>query len=645
MSHQSELIATDIDAYLAEHERKDLLRFLTCGSVDDGKSTLIGRLLHDSKMIYEDQLATLEADSTTQGSAGEEVDLALLMDGLKAEREQGITIDVAYRYFSTAKRKFIIADTPGHEQYTRNMVTGASTCQLAILMVDARHGVITQTKRHSFIASLLGIRNVAVAINKMDLVDYSETRFEEICEEYRDFSKTLDLGDPYFLPMSALLGDNVVDKGTNLDWFGGPTLMQHLETVDVEAGVDLENFRMPVQMVSRPNLDFRGFAGTISGGTLKPGDDIMSLPSGVKSKVDRIVTFDGDLDVAGPGRAITVTLEDEIDVSRGDILVKPESQPVRAHDVDAMMVWMAEAPMEPGRQYLIQSSNGIGNASVTTIRHRVDINTLEEETAHSLELNDIALCAVSSDRELLFDPYNANRQTGSFILVDRMTNATVAAGMITGAASAWDRQPETTLTRRVSGITELERTIRFGQQPCTVLLTGLTAAGKSTIATALERELFDRGKVSLRLDGENIRMGISRDLGFSSQERSENLRRVTEVARLANSQGIMSIAALVAPTESVRQRAKELIGDDRYIEVFVDTPIEVCRDRDPNGMYAAADRGEIPMFPGVSATYERPTDADLRLDTSTQSVDECVSAILRVLGERGFLRGVLVTDV
>ncbi len=642
MSHQSELIATDIDAYLAEHERKDLLRFLTCGSVDDGKSTLIGRLLHDSKMIYEDTLATLEADSTTQGSAGEEVDLALLMDGLKAEREQGITIDVAYRYFSTSQRKFIIADTPGHEQYTRNMVTGASTCQLAILMVDARHGVITQTKRHSFIASLLGIRNVVVAVNKMDLVEYGESRFNEICEEYSEFSKTLDIGNPYFLPMSALLGDNVVDKGPNLDWFDGPTLMEHLETVDVEVGVDLENFRMPVQMVSRPNLDFRGFAGTISAGTIRPGEEVMSLPSGVKSKVARIVTFDEDLEVAGPGRAVTITLEDEIDVSRGDMLVKADSRPARAHDIDAMLVWMSEASMEPGRQYLIQSANGIGNATVSTIRHRVDINTLEEEDASKLELNDIAMCAISSDRELLFDSYSNNRQTGSFIMVDRLTNATVAAGMIVGAASAWDRQPQETLTRQVSGIDATERAVRFGQQPCTVLLTGLTAAGKSTIATALERELFDRGKVSLRLDGENIRMGISRDLGFSSQERSENLRRVTEVARLANNQGLMSIAALVAPTAAVRERAKDLIGQDRYIEVFIDTPIEVCRDRDPDGLYAAADKGDIPMFPGVSATYERPSDADLVLDTSVQTVDECVSAILRVLGDRGFLRGTIL---
>ncbi len=639
MTHQSELIATDIEAYLAEHERKDLLRFLTCGSVDDGKSTLIGRLLHDSKMIYEDQLATLEADSTTQGSAGDEVDLALLMDGLKAEREQGITIDVAYRYFSTARRKFIIADTPGHEQYTRNMVTGASTCQLAIILIDARHGVQAQTKRHSYIASLLGIRNVVVAVNKMDLVDWEQTRYDEICEDYREFSKTLDLINPYFLPMSALLGDNVVDASANMAWFDGVTLMEHLETVDVEAGVDVENFRMPVQMVVRPNLDFRGFAGTVAAGTIRPGDDVVSLPSGVRSTVDRIVTYDGDLDVAGPGRAVTITLADEIDVSRGDVLVKPDATLSRAHDVDAMMVWMSEVPMEIGRSYVLQSVNGMSNASVATIRHRVDINTLEEEPTNELGLNDIARCALSSDRELLFDPYADNRHTGSFILVDKLSNATVAAGMTIGASSVWDRQPDASLNRQVSGISESERSIRFGQQPCTILLTGLTAAGKSTLATALERELFDRGKVSIRLDGENVRMGISRDLGFSAQERSENLRRVSEVARLANNQGIIAIAALVAPKAEVRERARELVGEERYFEVFVDTPLAVCRQRDPNGMYEAADKGDIPQFPGVSATYERPEDMHLRLDTSEQTVDECVSAIIDGLAARGFLRG------
>ena len=637
MSHASDLIAVDIEAYLAEHERKDLLRLLTCGSVDDGKSTLIGRLLHDSKMIYEDHLADLEADSSIMGSAGGQVDLALLMDGLKAEREQGITIDVAYRYFSTARRKFIIADTPGHEQYTRNMVTGASTCQLAVILIDARLGILAQTRRHSYIASLLGIRNVVVAVNKMDLVDWSEERFEEICAGYRDFSRGLDLDDPYFLPMSALLGDNVVDAGDNLTWFDGPPLMEHLETVDVEAGVDLERLRLPVQMVVRPDLDFRGFAGTVASGVLRPGDEVVAMPSGLGSPVERIVTFDGDLEVAGPGMAVTVTLTDEIDISRGDLLVDVDHAPTRAHEVDAMLVWMSTEELEPGRRYLLQSANGTSSASVSSIRHRVDVDTLNEQQAVSLGLNDIARCAISSDRELLFDPYASNRQTGSFVLVDRLSNATVAAGMIIGASSAWDRQPDASLHRQASSISGAERSARFGQQPCTVLLTGLTAAGKSTIATALERRLFDRGRTTIRLDGENVRMGISRDLGFSSQERSENLRRVAEVARLVNNQGLIAIAALVAPKQEVRARARELVGGDRFVEVFVDTPLEVCRERDENGMYEAADRGEIPQFPGVSATYDRPTDMDLRVDTLVQDVDECVDAIMGMLAERGYL--------
>ncbi len=637
MSHASNLIATDIETYLAEHERKDLLRFLTCGSVDDGKSTLIGRLLHDSKMVYEDHLADLEADSSIMGSAGGQVDLALLMDGLKAEREQGITIDVAYRYFSTARRKFIIADTPGHEQYTRNMVTGASTCQLAVILIDARLGILAQTRRHSYIASLLGIRNVVVAVNKMDLVDWSEERFDEICAGYRDFSRGLDLDDPYFLPMSALLGDNVVDAGDNLGWFDGPPLMEHLETVDVEAGVDLERLRLPVQMVVRPDLGFRGFAGTVASGVLRPGDEVVAMPSGRGSTVERIVTFDGDLEVAGPGRAVTVTLTDEIDISRGDLLVDVDHAPTRAHEVDAMLVWMSTEELEPGRRYLLQSVNGTSSASVSSIRHRVDVDTLNEQQAVSLGLNDIARCAISSDRELLFDPYASNRQTGSFVLVDRLSNATVAAGMIIGASSAWDRQPDASLHRQASSISGAERSARFGQQPCTVLLTGLTAAGKSTIATALERRLFDRGRTTIRLDGENVRMGISRDLGFSSQERSENLRRVAEVARLVNNQGLIAIAALVAPKQEVRARARELVGGDRFVEVFVDTPLEVCRERDENGMYEAADRGEIPQFPGVSATYDRPTDMDLRVDTLVQDVDECVDAIMGMLAERGYL--------
>ncbi|MBF43438.1 MAG: bifunctional sulfate adenylyltransferase subunit 1/adenylylsulfate kinase [Acidimicrobiaceae bacterium] len=639
MSHASELIATDIEAYLAEHERKDLLRLLTCGSVDDGKSTLIGRLLHDSRMIYEDQLAGLEVDSTVVGSAGDHLDLSLLMDGLKAEREQGITIDVAYRYFSTARRKFIVADTPGHEQYTRNMATGASTCELAVILVDARHGVLDQTRRHSHIASLLGIHKVVVAVNKMDLVAWSEDRFDEIRADYQAFATGLQLVDPYFLPMSALLGDNVVERGDNLTWFDGPPLMEYLETVDVAAGVDLDRFRLPVQLVIRPDGDFRGFAGTVVSGVLRPGDPVVSLPSGVASTVDRIVSFDGDLDEVGPGDAVTLTLADEIDVSRGDLLVGNDDQPTRSHEVDAMLVWMAHEEMRPGRQYLLQSANGLVGVSVAAIDYRVDVNSLEHVAATELALNDIARCTITAERELLFDPYSTNRRTGSFVLVDRMDNATVAAGMILCASSVWDRSPAVGLVRHRSEITPEERVARFGQRPCTVLLTGLTAAGKSTIAAGLERRLFDRGHATIRLDGENVRLGISRDLGFSARDRSENLRRVAEVALLANRQGLIAIAALVAPEANVRTRARELIGDHRFVEVFVDTPIGVCRQRDSSGQYEAADRGEIEDYPGVSSAYEQPTDMDLRLDTSVQDIDECVDAIFTLLEDRGVLRG------
>ncbi len=637
MSHQSELISTDIEAYLAEHERKDLLRFLTCGSVDDGKSTLIGRLLHDSNMIYQDQLAAIESDSKVSGTTGDEVDLALLMDGLKAEREQGITIDVAYRYFSTSRRKFIIADTPGHEQYTRNMVTGASTCQLAIILVDARKGVLAQTKRHSYIASLLGIRHVVVAVNKMDLVDYSEARFREICQEYADFAKGLDLRDVYELPMSALKGDNVVSPGDNMPWFDGPPLMEHLETVDIASDLDVETVRFPVQLVVRPDLDFRGFAGTIASGVLRPGDEVVAQPSGVASRVKRVVTFDGDLDAAGPGRAVTVTLEDEIDVSRGDMLVAPGQAPMRGHEVDAMVVWMSEDALRPGRQYLLQSVNGRSNASVSHIRYRVDVNTLEEDEAPCLELNDIARCAVAVDRELLFDPYTDNRATGSFILVDRLTNATVGAGMILGPSSVWDRRARKTVQRQRSTISLEERQARYDQRPATVLFTGLTSAGKSTLGLALERRLFDRGRVTLRLDGENVRLGLSKDLGFTAAERSENLRRAGELARFANNQGIIAIMALVAPEAEARRRLEELISDERFVEVFVDTPIEVCRERDQSGIYEAADRGEIAQFPGVSVPYEAPEDPDLRIDTTAVDVEEAVDRILELMTERGFL--------
>ena len=638
MAHQSDLIATDIEAYLAEHEQKDLLRLLTCGSVDDGKSTLIGRLLHDSGLIYEDHLRALEADSLVSGTTGDQPDLALLMDGLKAEREQGITIDVAYRYFSTKRRKFIIADTPGHVQYTRNMVTGASTAQLALILIDARQGVLDQTRRHSTIAALLGIKHVVAVINKMDLVDWSRDRFDEVADDYLAVADRLGITDPYVLPISALTGDNVVDVSEHMEWFEGPPLLDYLEIVDVQADVDLERLRFPVQLVLRPNLDFRGFAGTLASGTLRPGQEVLALPSGMATRVARIVTFDGDVELAGPGDAVTVTLTDEIDLSRGDLLVDAAHLPERAHDLDAMLVWMAEQPATAGRQLLLQSVNGIANASLVAIRRRIDITTLDEVEADRLELNDVAHCTLTCDRELRFDPYSTNPTTGSFILVDRLSNATVAAGMIRGAAAGWEMTPPDSLTHHRSDIVSSERAARFGQRPATVLLTGMTAVGKTTIARALERRLFDRGHTLLRLDGENLRLGISRDLGFTSADRSENLRRAAEIAVLAGRQGLLTIIAVQAPEAEVRDRARQLIGPQRFIEVHVDAPEEVRRERDVTGLYAAADRGEADV-PGVTDVYEPPEQPDLTLDTSTMSVTQSVEAIIALLAERGFLQG------
>ncbi len=639
-THQSDLIATDIIAYLKEHESKDLLRLLTCGSVDDGKSTLIGRLLYDSKLLYEDQLAAVAKDSASHGHAGEQVDLALLMDGLKAEREQGITIDVAYRYFSTSKRKFIIADTPGHEQYTRNMVTGASTCDLAIILIDARKALLPQTRRHSSIAALLGIGQVVVAINKMDLCGWSQEVFDTISAAYQsEIANQVGITDPLFIPMSALNGDNVVDRSAAMDWYHGPTLMEHLEHVELRPQRDVEQLRFPVQLVVRPDLDFRGYAGTIASGIVRPGDLVEVVPSGVSTTVERIVTFDGDLAEAGPGRSVILTLADEVDASRGDVIVHQGAVLARGHAVQANIVWMAEDEVTPGRSFLMMHNNRYSNATIESIEHRIDITTLERVPAENLVLNDIALCTLHADRELLFDGYEENRTTGSFILVDRLTNATVAAGMLLPSIDAWDATPNRRLTGRSSSIDTDERQRRLNQVGATVFLTGLTAAGKTTIARALERTLFDAGWTTVRLDGENMRLGISRDLGFSAQERSENARRTAEIARLLNDQGIIAICALAAPKSNVRERARELIGRDRFIEVFVDTPLEVCRARDQEGLYEAADRGDIPQFPGVSATYDRPTDADLTLDTVERDTAACVEQIVALLRQRAILRG------
>ncbi|MBB3209792.1 bifunctional enzyme CysN/CysC [Rhodopirellula rubra] len=647
MSHQSDLIATDIDAYLKQHEQKQLLRFITCGSVDDGKSTLIGRLLYDSKLVYEDELAKVQSDSVRQGSVAGGFDPSLFMDGLKEEREQGITIDVAYRYYSTAKRKFIIADTPGHEQYTRNMATGASTADLAIILIDARHGVLTQTRRHSFIVSLLGIRHVVVAVNKMDLVDFSEDRFNEICADYRAFAARLDLPDLNFIPISALNGDNVVDRSESSPWYTGATLMNFLETVYIGSDRNLQDFRMPVQYVNRPNLNFRGFCGTISSGIIRPGDEIMVLPSRQKSKVKQIVTYEGDVEEAFAPLSITLTLEDEIDASRGDMIVRSGNLPRSESSVEAMLVWMGEDAMVPGKTYLIKHTTQTLPGNIQTLKYRVDVNTLHRTPAPTLELNEIGRVAIELSAPIHMDPYRRNRSTGAFILVDRITNSTVAAGMIldrgaTGKTrSVWDDDIEAASgdeETEVSAVSAEERAARFGQKPATVLLTGLTGSGKTSIAKAVERRLFDAGRAVAVIDGEQLRRGLSLDLGFTAEDRSENLRRGGHLAHTLNEAGLICLASMVAPAEGVRQKVGKLIGDTRYLVVHVATPLEVCRERDTKGQYAKADAGELLNFPGVTAEYEPPSSPDLVVDASASSISECSDAIIELLKAREFIK-------
>lgn len=643
MSHQSELIATNIEAYLAQHEHKELLRFLTCGSVDDGKSTLIGRLLHDSKMIYEDQLAAIERDSLRQGSTGGKLDLALLMDGLKAEREQGITIDVAYRYFSTSKRKFIIADTPGHEQYTRNMATGASTCDLAIILIDARSGVLPQTKRHSFIASLLGIRHLVIAINKMDLVGYSQAVFEQIKNDYTGFAAKLDITDVHFIPLSALHGDNVVDRSVNMPWYQGSPLMNYLENVHIASDRNLIDMRFPVQYVSRQNLDFRGYCGTVASGVVHKGEEIIVLPSRKTSRVKSIITLDGEREEAFAQMAITLTLEDEIDISRGDMLAHPGNVPQVEQSFEAMVVWMAEEPMAPGKTYTFKHTTRSTGGMISTLRYRIDINTLHRQEASTLKLNEIGRCLVTLNQPIAFDPYKRIRGTGAFIIIDRMTNGTVGAGMILDREASdtrdyWTAEPVSRqLYGQVSQVTGEQRMQRFGQQPATILIAGLTRTGKTTIAYALERRLFDQGRAVCVLDGQNMRLGISKDLGFSADDRSENLRRSFEVARLMNDAGLVCICAFLAPSEEIRRRIREEVGPDRFFEIYLSAPIDVCRQRDFTGMYTRADSGEIESFPGVSAPYEEPKSPDLTLRTDELSVEECVDRIVLLLKTRGMI--------
>ncbi|MDR5899462.1 sulfate adenylyltransferase subunit CysN [Halomonas vilamensis] len=633
MAHSSDLIAGDIEQYLKAHEHKGLLRFITCGSVDDGKSTLIGRLLFESKLLFEDQLAAIEADSKKYGTQGGEMDFALLVDGLAAEREQGITIDVAYRFFSTDKRKFIVADTPGHEQYTRNMVTGASTADAAILMVDARYGILTQTCRHSFLMALMGLRHVVVAINKMDLVDYSKARFDEIVEAYRAFAKQLGLENITFIPMSALKGDNVIEHGVNMPWYHGTTLMGYLETVEIDDDrLQRAPFRMPVQWVNRPNLDFRGFTGMVSSGTVKPGDAIRVQPSGKASQVARIYTFDGDLDEAVAGQSITLLLEDEIDISRGDVISGVEHPAQTADQFETTLVWMDEQPLLPGRPYLMKLGTQTVTATVTDIKYQVNVNTLEHTAAKQLDLNAIGICTLSVNKAVAFDAYKDNQDTGGFILIDRMTNNTVGAGMLHFAL----RRSQNIHMQHVD-IDKRVRAEAKTQKPVVLWFTGLSGAGKSTIANLVEQKLFAQGQHTYLLDGDNVRHGLNRDLGFTDADRVENIRRVSEVAKLMVDAGLIVLSAFISPFRSERQMARDLVGEGEFIEVFVDTPLDVAEERDPKGLYKKARRGELKNFTGIDSAYEMPETPEVHLKTATSSPEEAAETVMVALRERGLI--------
>ena len=633
MAHASDLIASDIEGYLRSHQYKSLLRFITCGSVDDGKSTLIGRLLFESHLVFEDHLAALKSDSAKVGTQGEDLDFALLLDGLAAEREQGITIDVAYRFFSTEHRKFIVADTPGHEQYTRNMVTGASTADVAVILIDARKGVLTQTRRHSYLVSLLGIKRVIVAVNKMDLVDFSHDRFDEIESEYREFAAQIGLEHMTFIPMSALKGDNVTERSAHTDWYDGPTLIGFLETVPVDDERADGPLRFPVQWVNRPNLDFRGFSGEIVGGTVRPGDAVRVLPAGTTSTIDRIVTMDGDLDEAIAGQSVTLTLTDEIDASRGDLICAAEAPAEVSDQFEGHVIWMHEDAMLPGRPYLMKIGTRTVGVSIANPKYRVDVNTLDHLAANTLELNEIGVCNLSLDRPIPFDSYAENRNTGGFIIIDKLTQNTVGAGLLHFAL----RRSHNIHWQDVK-VDKAARTELNSHGPGVVWLTGLSGAGKSTIANIVESKLHTLGVRTYLLDGDNVRHGLNRDLGFTDADRVENIRRIAEVSGLMVDAGLVVLVSFISPFRAERRLARDRVEDGEFIEVHVDASVSLAESRDPKGLYAKARRGELSNFTGIDSPYEPPEHPEVYVDTAAMAPEDAADAVIAALRERGILR-------
>ena len=622
------LIAEDIEAYLELHQNKGLLRFITCGSVDDGKSTLIGRLLYDSKLIFEDQLAALEADSARVGTQGKAIDFALLVDGLAAEREQGITIDVAYRFFATEKRKFIVADTPGHEQYTRNMVTGASTADLAVILVDARKGVLVQTRRHSYLAQLIGIRHLVLAVNKMDLVDYDQTVFDGIVADYAEFAASIGIAQFTPIPISGIKGDNITAApSANTPWYDGPSLIEHLETVEIEqAAAQAKPFRIPVQWVNRPNLDFRGFAGLIASGSVKPGDAVRVVPSGRTSTIKSIVTFDGDLTEAGAGQSVTLTLTDEIDCSRGDVLAAADDPPQTADQFEATLVWMSDEALKPGRGYWLKLATQTVTATVAHPKYEVNVNTMEHLAADTLQLNSIGVAQVTTDRPIVFEPYEDSRELGGFILIDKLTNATVAAGMIHFSL----RRAQNVHWQALEVSREAHATLK-GQRPAVLWFTGLSGSGKSTIANLVEKKLHAAGRHTFLLDGDNVRHGLNKDLGFTEADRIENIRRVGEVAKLMADAGLIVLTAFISPFRAERDMVRHMMKDGDFLEIFVDTPLAEAEARDVKGLYAKARAGELPNFTGIDSPYEAPENPELWIDTNALSAEEAADIVIELL--------------